>query len=101
MRMSHMRRRLFVYAAIHEAAGRNQIRRPNAHGYPLAVRIVSEGHTMHNQSRRWLTVVSLLALLSSTAGCYRMRPSQGGGQAQIATTRSVRPGDIRCRRGTG
>jgi hypothetical protein len=49
---------------------------------------------MHNQGRCWLTVVTLLSLLSSTAGCYRMRPSQGGGQAQIATTRSVRPADI-------
>jgi glucose/arabinose dehydrogenase len=49
---------------------------------------------MTNPGRCWLTVVSLLAVLSSISACYRMRPSQGGGQTDVPTTRSIRPADV-------
>jgi glucose/arabinose dehydrogenase len=49
---------------------------------------------MTYRARRWLTLLTLVATLSSMSGCYRMRPSQGGGQTAVPPTRSIRSADV-------
>jgi glucose/arabinose dehydrogenase len=44
-------------------------------------------------SRRTLSLLALVAALA-LASCYRMRSSQGGGEAQIPPTRQVQPADV-------
>jgi glucose/arabinose dehydrogenase len=46
------------------------------------------------RGRSWSAVIVLIVVLACVPACYRMRPSKGGGQATVSSTRSIRPADI-------